>query len=71
MYTRITTGAFTPHKWAGFVAATFGGSALIVFLVGIVAEMLDRSRITQEETLYRVRKLEIAMQEIREMRSPE
>ena len=71
MYTRITTGAFTPHKWAGFVAATFGGSALIVFLVGIVAEMLDRSRITQEETLYRVRKLEIAMQEIRKMRSPE
>jgi len=65
MYIRITTGAFTPHKWAGFVAATFGGASLIVFLAGIVAEMLDRARITQEESLYRVRKLE---NELREMK---
>jgi glycosyltransferase involved in cell wall biosynthesis len=65
IYIRITTGAFTPHKWAAFVAATFGGAALIVFLAGIVAEMLDRARITQEESLYRVRKLENELRDLK------
>lgn len=63
MYIKITTGGFTPHKWAGFAAAAFGGSALLVFLVGVVAEMLDRARLAQEEILFRVRRLEIALKD--------
>ena len=57
-YIKITTGGFTPHKWAGFAAGACGGAALITFLVGVVAEMLDRARVTQEEALFRVRRLE-------------
>ena len=66
MYIKITTGGFTPHKWAGFAAATLGGTALVVFLAGVVAEMLDRARISQEEALYRIRKLENEIRELKE-----
>jgi glycosyltransferase involved in cell wall biosynthesis len=66
MYIRITTGGFTPHKWAGFVAATIGGASLMVFLAGVVAEMLDRARITQEEALFRIRRLENDLRELKE-----
>jgi glycosyltransferase involved in cell wall biosynthesis len=62
-YIKITTGGFTPHKWAGFAAGACGGAALITFLVGVVAEMLDRARVTQEETLFRVRRLEHELRE--------
>lgn len=55
---RIYSGGFSPHKWAGFVAAGLGGAALIVYMIGIVAEMLDRVRSAQDELLYRVRRLE-------------
>jgi glycosyltransferase involved in cell wall biosynthesis len=58
MYIRITTERFTPHKWAAFVAAAFVGAALITFLVGVMAEMLDRARVTQEEALFRIRRME-------------
>jgi len=55
---RLWSGGFSPHKWAGFVAAGLGGAALLVFLIGVVAEMLDRVRSAQDELLYRVRRLE-------------
>ena len=55
---KIETGMLTPHKWAGFVAGALTGAALAVYLVGIVAEMLDRMRVAMEELLYRVRRLE-------------
>lgn len=58
---RVQTGAFTPHKWAGFCAAFLGGCALVLFLVGTVAAMLDRLRATQEELLFRVRRIEQKM----------
>lgn len=58
MYIKFTTGGFSPHKWAGFVAAVLAGSALAVYLVGLVAEMLDRIRAAQDELLYRLRRLE-------------
>ena len=65
MYIRVTTGGFTPHKWAGFVAAAMGGAALIVFLAGVVAEMLDRARVSQEETLFRVRRMESDLRDLK------
>jgi len=61
---KILSGGLFPHKWAGFTAAAFTGASLLVFLVGIVAEMLDRARISQEEALFRVRKLEYDIREI-------
>ncbi|MBP7275036.1 MAG: glycosyltransferase family 2 protein [Kiritimatiellae bacterium] len=54
-----TTGGFSPHKWAGFASATLLGLAMATFLVGVVAEMLDRLRIAQDELVFRVRRLEM------------
>ena len=58
MSVKLRTGGFTPHKWAGFVAGALAGTALTVYMVGIVAEMLDRIRAAQDEILFRVRRLE-------------
>ncbi|MFH0878748.1 MAG: glycosyltransferase family 2 protein [Lentisphaerota bacterium] len=58
---KLRTGGFTPHKWAGFVAAALSGTALTVYLVGVVAEMLDRIRVAQDEILFRVRRLEYTL----------
>lgn len=58
MSVKMRTGMFTPHKWSGFTAAAFVGAGLLVFLIGIVAEMLDRIRVSADEALFRVRRLE-------------
>jgi glycosyltransferase involved in cell wall biosynthesis len=55
---KLRTGMLTPHKWAGFVSAALAGSALLVYLIGLVAEMLDRMRVAQDEVLFRVRRME-------------
>lgn len=57
-YIRITTGKFTPHKWSGFVALAWGAMSTVLFLTGVVTEMLDRIRVTQQELLFRIRQLE-------------
>lgn len=62
-WVRWTTGGFSPHKWAGFTAAALGGVALALYLVGLFAEMLDRLRIIQEETLFRLRRIEYQFQD--------
>lgn len=54
---KIRTGVLTPHKWAGFVGGAFVGAGAMMFLVGIVAEMLDRIRASADEAMYGVRKL--------------
>lgn len=69
MSVKIRTGGFTPHKWAGVAAIVFGGAALLLLLVGVVAEMLDRARITQEEALFRIRRLEGEVRTLREQRA--
>lgn len=56
---KIRTGVFTPHKWAGFAGAAFLGAGGVVFLVGVVAEMLDRIRASADESLFRIRRLEL------------
>ncbi len=58
MNVKFRTGIFTPHKWSGFVSAALAGSALVVYLIGLVAEMLDRMRVAQDEMLFRIRRLE-------------
>lgn len=63
MSVKLRTGGFTPHKWAGFVAAALAGAALLVYLIGLVAEMLDRMRVAQDELVYRVRRLERSLRD--------
>ena len=57
---KIRTGGFFPHKWAGFAGGAFLAAAGAVFLVGVVAEMLDRIRASADEALFRIRRLEAA-----------
>ena len=53
---RIVSGQFTPHIWAGFLAAFLFGVGLITFWVGQVAEMIAGQRRLQERQLYLLRK---------------
>ena len=58
MSVKIQTGVFTPHKWSGFVGSAFVAAGGVVFLVGVVAEMLDRIRASADEALFRIRRVE-------------
>lgn len=49
-------GVFTPHKWAGFVAAFFAVVALLLLLIGFVLDMFSRMRRVQEEILFELKK---------------
>lgn len=40
----LATGAFTPYKYIGFAGGLLCGSALLVYLIGLVAAMLVRIR---------------------------
>jgi len=53
---RITAGQFSPHIWAGFLAAFLYGVAFMTFWLGQVALMIARQRRLQERQLYIVRK---------------
>lgn len=53
---RITAGQFTPHIWAGFLAAFLFGVAFMTFWLGQVALMIARQRRLQERQLYIMRK---------------
>ncbi len=58
MSVKFRTGMFTPHKWSGFMAGACVASGMMFFLVGVVAEMLDRIRISADEALFRIRRVE-------------
>lgn len=51
----LTTGAFSPHKWAGVIALTLGALAVLMLHMGMIGDMLNRHRIYLEELLYRQR----------------
>jgi preprotein translocase subunit SecY len=53
---RITAGQFSPHIWAGFLAAFLFSIAFTTFWVGQVALMIARQRQLQERQLYLIRK---------------
>lgn len=55
---RLQHGMFTPFKWTGVTGLVLTGIAVSVFLMGVVAEMLDRVRASQSELLFRLRRLE-------------
>jgi glycosyltransferase involved in cell wall biosynthesis len=51
----LQSGAFTPHKWAGFTALGLSLLALLVLQVGVIGDMLARHRVYLEEVLVRQR----------------
>ncbi len=53
---RWSTGAFSPHIWAGFVSAYLFGLAILVFGLGQIALMVARLRSVQEQQLYLARR---------------
>lgn len=60
-WVKFTTGGFFPHKWSGFVGGALLAMAAFMFVVGVVAEMLDRIRIAVDEALFRVKRLEFEL----------
>lgn len=56
LWHRYTAGTFSPHIWAGFVAAFLFGLAILVFSLGQVAQMIARLRSVHEQQLYLVRR---------------
>jgi glycosyltransferase involved in cell wall biosynthesis len=52
----LRTGFFTGYLFAGFLSGFFVMLATVFFVVGTVADMLDRIRSNQERILYRLKK---------------
>jgi glycosyltransferase involved in cell wall biosynthesis len=52
IFNYFQTGGFKGHLWAGFSAAFLAMVALSLAILGIVADMLDRQRITMERILF-------------------
>lgn len=50
----VMTGSFTPYKYVGFAGGLFCASALLVYLIGLVAAMLVRLRSGIESLAIRV-----------------
>ncbi len=51
----VAAGTFTPHKWAGFTGAALFALGLVLLLMGVLGDMLNRHRMYLEELLYDVR----------------
>lgn len=54
---RLFSGSFTPHIWSGFIGGTIFFVSMSLFIVGLIADMMGRSRRNQEEILYYLRKI--------------
>ena len=52
----VRTGAFSPHVWAGMTAGFLAGMGMLIFITGLLADMLARIRMNQERVLYFLRK---------------
>lgn len=52
----LNTGSFTPYKSFGFVSGFFAAIGLIIIVLALVADMLDRIRLNQEKLLYHEKK---------------
>jgi glycosyltransferase involved in cell wall biosynthesis len=50
---------FSPHIWAGFVGGAFLGLSVICFITGLLASILKRIRLVQEELLYKLKNQEL------------
>ena len=52
----LSTGSFSPHKWAGFTGAGLLLLAVLVAFMGMIGDMLNRHRVYLEELLYEQRR---------------
>ncbi len=55
---KILAGDYTPYKAFGFIGASFSLFGLLMILVGLVADIMDKIRRTQERILYYEKKRE-------------
>ena len=53
----VFMGSYTPYKSFGFIGLGFFIFGLLVFLLALIADMLNRQRINQDKLLYEVKKL--------------
>ncbi len=51
-YHYVTTGAFSPHIWAGFVGGSLLFIGIMTLVIGLVGDMMLRLRLNQEYLLY-------------------
>lgn len=51
----LAAGQFSPHIWAGFTGGSFAFLSVSILVLGLVADMLTRMRLNQEELLYRLK----------------
>ena len=52
----FVTGSFTPYKFLGFVGLGFLVWGALLFVIGLLADMMNRLRMNQERILYRLNK---------------
>jgi glycosyltransferase involved in cell wall biosynthesis len=48
----LSSGAFSPHIWAGFVGGSFCFLGTSTLVIAVMGDMLVRQRLNQEEVLY-------------------
>jgi glycosyltransferase involved in cell wall biosynthesis len=48
----LESGTFSPYKIVGFLGAFLGSVGIMIFFIGILADLIDRLRLTQEKLLY-------------------
>ena len=48
----LNFGTFSPYKILGFLGAFLNSVGIMVFFIGILADLIDRVRMTQEKILY-------------------
>ncbi len=48
----LRTGAFSPHIWAGFVGGSLCFVGVVTLILGVMADMMMRMRLNQEQILY-------------------
>lgn len=52
----VITGAFTPYKSVGFVGLGFFIFGMLVLIIALIADMLNRIRINQDKLLYEIKR---------------
>lgn len=54
-YWRLIQGSFTPNIWLGFTGGGLILISILLFMIGLLADMFCRNRRNQEEILYQLR----------------
>jgi glycosyltransferase involved in cell wall biosynthesis len=52
----LRSGAFSPHIWSGFVGGSFALLAILTLVLALLADMLVRIRVNQENILYHLKR---------------